>query len=149
MKGTKKWVEMKLIHRRFLRTLFPFNLFIPISTESISTMSKSYDQIFLSYLCQLRTEERYPTFSDELLRREEKLNCIMLVFHSNSKTLASSIYIMHFCKTLVKNELYPFYVYVCCSTVFIVVFPPGNYMFKVNNKDTRTTPLASFWSLYC
>ena len=22
-------------------------------------------------------------------------------------------------------------------------------MFKVNNKDTRTTPLASFWCLYC
>ena len=22
-------------------------------------------------------------------------------------------------------------------------------MFKVNNKDTRTTPLASFWYLYC
>ena len=25
----------------------------------------------------------------------------------------------------------------------------GNYMFKVNNKDTRTMPLASFWCLYC
>ena len=22
-------------------------------------------------------------------------------------------------------------------------------MFKVNNKDTKTTPLASFWCLYC
>ena len=22
-------------------------------------------------------------------------------------------------------------------------------MFKVNNKDTRMTPLASFWGLYC
>ena len=22
-------------------------------------------------------------------------------------------------------------------------------MFKVNNKDTRTTPLVSFWCLYC
>ena len=22
-------------------------------------------------------------------------------------------------------------------------------MFKINNKDTRTTPIASFWCLYC
>ena len=56
----------------------------------------------------------------------------MLVFHSNSKTQASSIYIIHICKILVKNELYPFYVYVCSSTVFIVVLPPGSYMFQVN-----------------
>ena len=28
------------------------------------------------------------------------------------------------------------------------LIPAGNYMFKVN-KDARTTPLASFWYLYC
>ena len=28
-------------------------------------------------------------------------------------------------------------------------YPAGNYMFKVNNKDTRTKPLVSFWCLYC
>ena len=27
--------------------------------------------------------------------------------------------------------------------------PVGIYMFKVNNKDTRVTPFASFWCLYC
>ena len=27
--------------------------------------------------------------------------------------------------------------------------PAGNYMFKVDNKDTRTTQMASFWYLYC
>ena len=27
--------------------------------------------------------------------------------------------------------------------------PADNYMFTVNNKDTRTTPMASFWCLYC
>ena len=30
-----------------------------------------------------------------------------------------------------------------------IIVPPGNYMFKVNDKDTRTTPLASMWCLYC
>ena len=23
------------------------------------------------------------------------------------------------------------------------------YVFKINNKDTRTTPMASFWCIYC
>ena len=27
--------------------------------------------------------------------------------------------------------------------------PAGNYMFKVNNKDTRTTAMTLFWYLYC
>ena len=27
--------------------------------------------------------------------------------------------------------------------------PAGNCMFKVNNKDTRMVPVASFWCLYC
>ena len=27
--------------------------------------------------------------------------------------------------------------------------PVDNYMFKVNNKDTTATAMASFWYLYC
>ena len=61
-----------------------------------------------------------------------------------------------------------FNVFVCwqlfaCVSSKIVVIPAGNYMFKVNNRNTRTrceiyskltikTPkqcLASFWCLYC
>ena len=47
-------------------------------------------------------------------------------------------------------------------TLKVCKFPAGNYMFKVNNrntrakceiclkfKDTRTTLMASFWYLYC
>ena len=29
------------------------------------------------------------------------------------------------------------------------VFPAGNYIFKVNNKDTRMTPMTLFCCLYC
>ena len=35
------------------------------------------------------------------------------------------------------------------SSIGFIRDPAGNYMFKVNNKDTRTTLMASFWCLYC
>ena len=35
------------------------------------------------------------------------------------------------------------------SDVFLRDNPAGNYMFKVNNRNTRTRSLTSFWCLYC
>ena len=36
-----------------------------------------------------------------------------------------------------------------CSKLTIETVEQGVNMFKVNNKDTGTTPMASFWYLYC
>ena len=36
-----------------------------------------------------------------------------------------------------------------CSKLTIETLKQVRNMFKVNNKDTRTTPLASFWCFYC
>ena len=36
-----------------------------------------------------------------------------------------------------------------CSKLTIEPLKQVRNMFKVNNKDTRTTPLASFWCFYC
>ena len=36
----------------------------------------------------------------------------------------------------------------CLCIVYLSLYPAGNHMFKVNNKDIRTTPVASFWCLY-
>ena len=36
-----------------------------------------------------------------------------------------------------------------CSKLTIETLEQGVNMFKVNNKDTRTTPLSSLWYLYC
>ena len=31
----------------------------------------------------------------------------------------------------------------------LIYYTAGIYLFKVNNKDTRATPMMSFWCLYC
>ena len=43
-----------------------------------------------------------------------------------------------------------------CGKVFLMnqlfpqsPFPAGNYMFKVNNRNTRARCEISFWCLYC
>ena len=39
---------------------------------------------------------------------------------------------------------------ITCSKLKTETVEQGmKYMFKVNNKDTRAKPLASFWCLYC
>ena len=36
-----------------------------------------------------------------------------------------------------------------CSKLTIEILEQGVNMFKVNNKYTRTSPLATFWCIYC
>ena len=38
---------------------------------------------------------------------------------------------------------------ITCSKLTIATLEQGVNMFKVNNKDTRATPMASFWCRYC
>ena len=38
---------------------------------------------------------------------------------------------------------------ITCSKLTIETLEQGVKYVKVNNKDTRTTPIASFWCLYC
>ena len=40
-----------------------------------------------------------------------------------------------------------FFVVVFVDKLHCPKFPAGNYMLKVNNSDTRTTPMTSFWCL--
>ena len=35
------------------------------------------------------------------------------------------------------------------QVIYVRTIPGGIYVLKVNSKDTRTTPLKSFWCLYC
>ena len=48
----------------------------------------------------------------------------------------------------IENSIVPSQPAFTCSKLAIETHKVWN-MFKVNNKDTRTTTMASFWSLYC
>ena len=60
-------------------------------------------------------------------------------------TTKNNIRIIRCVRKLTRNYLFHFVGHVSDQ----ILYPAGNHTFKVNNNDTRTTPLTSLWCLYC
>ena len=82
----------------------------------------------------------YTPFTNHIITFFKKSHEILLVFLVITKHFKE----LEFTRN--KDLSQPAFTY---PKLTIEILEQGDNMLKVNNKDTRTMPLASFWCLYC
>ena len=108
------------------------------------------DEIVDSAHIRARENPYFDKFYAVLIRIAEVAFCWKLLLLSLViSTLKSYIQTFWWFFVAAVSEKAGMLVSVTMTNSCLSLHPTGNFMFKVNNKDTRATSLTLFWCLYC